>query len=124
MWIPFREKFDAAFRSGRRPAVHKVLIGIILGLWVGLYVSFQVAIEGNPSLVPRFGLSGLVAACLLVTVVVVLGLIAKDSTGEKVKHGERVNPLFRLLLLSGGLSLFLWFVIVLVSGITIAVYWP
>ena len=113
---PFKNEIDHAFRQDRN-LPWKLLCGVVVGLGVGLSVLL------DPVAGPAFQACA-IGATVLLSVLVVLALSLKDVVHRRIAGGDAVNPLLRLYLASGKVSLVLWIGTALVTTLLACTLWP
>ena len=116
MLLPFSKEIDHAFRQDRN-LPRKLLGAVVVGL------SFGLGSIAHPGASPLFYACA-TAATVLVCVVGVLALSLRDVVRRRMSEGESVNPLLRLYLASGKLSLALWAGTAIVASLLLSALWP
>jgi len=120
--VPFKDEIDRAFQQDRN-LPRKLLGAVVVGLAVGL----GSALHAHPD--ERLVATLIYCTCMtggsvLACVAGVFVLTLKDVVQRRIRDGETVNPVLRLYLATGALSLAMWFGTVIVATLLVCILLP
>ncbi len=121
VWIPFQEKISAAFESERHLPL-KLLVGCLVGLAVGANLLILWLTSPNAQDSPPGFHLWLFVGSVTLTVLLVVVLMVKDVIKKRADGGYPVNPIFRLLFISGYVSLVVWIVLAFVGSFVFVIW--